>query len=97
LLNWKKRKQQLLKQQKELANNNAKALAVILHDYFCNDNHTDVCSWFYKFDEDKQHNWNGSAHARSLNQAKYLLTHSGMKADKIVDFLKVLDQSKRAK
>lgn len=47
-------------------------IAVRLHDLTCRWNHTDGCGWFYEFNN-KQHDWNGSAHKAALEKARKLL------------------------
>lgn len=52
----------------KLSNNEYK-LAVLMHDRFCRLNHTDMCSWFYEFGENKEHIWTRSEHLKWYNSA----------------------------
>lgn len=50
----------------------ARELALFLHDNFCIWNHTDGCGWYYEI-HSQQHDWNQSSHQSYYRQAKKMI------------------------
>lgn len=63
--------------------------AIYLHDKFCKSNHTDMCSWYYEFNNQIEHEWNRYAHKKYLEIAIKLIDE-GIYYDEIEKVLKIL-------
>jgi len=61
-------------------------LATTLHDNFCNDNHTDGCSWGWEKGNDNQR-WELYAHAKWYKKAKYLYETYGLDYDQTLRYI----------
>lgn len=65
------KRDELAKQYNESLPEN-KRMAILLHKFLCNSNHTDQCPWSYEI-SGIEHDWTEFAHSRYLKMADKLL------------------------